>query len=197
MEKLCRGPATYDESELKAKYIEFIELKLPGIESGLWAEGLEVLVESQQGFSLEQEWQRTRLPPCTVQTELQEQENIVPEVVESQPYWRSISRNGFTRIHRVGGCGTDKSACFKWESMSEKVAETDKSDEACQHCWPELKQADSGAASSSSGSTSSSQEECDDKPDQVHRVEHMSVEDSLDQVCKEEHMSVEDSDADE
>ena len=78
------------------------------------------------------------------------------------PYWVSIAKTGFTRLHRWKGCRVVPAECYSWKPVSglDSNAEVGIADKACKLCWPPeegipLPNPDSDTDSSSGSSSNS------------------------------------------
>lgn len=177
------GPSTYDEEDLFDQYRTWLSARSPLADPEPQIEILRCLNEQ---CVLQQIWPPVEsaiivegdedgfgsgptmplvdpLPPEAFLTN----PSPVPDLeqAEEPPYWASIGRSGFRRLHRLGGCTTDRRACREWVQLTADEAQKQKSDQACKLCWPNLddistelpaEDSDSDSYSSESSSTSCS-----------------------------------------
>lgn len=167
-EAISKGPNQYDEEELQDEYARYLEERA-GYDK---AEALEAALKMKDcypdsGNTLAQEWPLTEqefLDEAAIQASSDHPEHLLKKMQSEedggleQPFWVSIGRTGFRRLHRLGGCHIRKEDCNHWQSLDWEAAERNKSDEACKLCWPDLQKDASEEESSgeeSSGSSSS------------------------------------------
>ena len=177
------GPSTYDEEDLYEQYRTWLGKRAPETDPEVQIDILRCLSDR---CVLQQVW-----PPVPGEIEVEEDDEgfvsapvltpvdvlpadaflassgsaQVPELVEESAYWASIGRSGFQRLHRLGGCMTDRFSCREWIALTADQAQQQKSDQACKICWPDLgeimaelpaEDSDSDSYSSESSSTSTS-----------------------------------------
>lgn len=181
---ISQGPSTYDEEDLYDQYRSWLDLRIPG-------EDPEVQIELLRGLTdkciLNQPW-----PPILEPIPLDGDDDfgiLIPsdplpptaflatasfvtraDQDEELPYWASIGKRGYRRLHRTNGCRTDRLSCMSWVGLSAEAAQRDKSDQACRWCWPDL-QEDTGhktpTASSDDGSEQSESSSSEDSMPEV------------------------------
>ena len=165
---ICTGPNAYDEFDVINDYRTFLSLRMPGIALKPWLEDLSLMGAGET--SLQQPWPMTELgedelevvitgadDQCHSAALLRAAGTQVGKPSDS-PFWISVTRNGFKRLHRTKGCRVTPEECFRWEYLSEIDKSKGKvADKACKLCWPEAGQApEEGSSAGSSGSSSSS-----------------------------------------
>lgn len=181
------GPSTYDEEDMFEQFRIWLEARSPGADAEQQIENLRCLNER---CVLQQAW-----PPVSEAIILEENEdgfgphsgtenadslpadafltNTVDDkapLVEDADFWVSVGRSGFRRLHRLGGCTTDRFSCREWIPLTAEQAQQQKADRACKLCWPGLEEQtrekpveDSDADSYSSESSSTSESDQDDQ----------------------------------
>ena len=163
---VSHGPSHYEESELIDSYGTWLAERDPGVDTDSWTDQLQLLLPSGTAldFHLSQPWPLVGvLPLIPLVPEPDDFGGVLKYIAETvgeadSPFWASVGRTGFTRLHREGGCRTAKS--FKVKLLTAAQAEKDKSDSACKLCWPDLRinveESQDGSDSEEDGSTSSS-----------------------------------------
>ena len=94
-----------------------------------------------------------------------------PQEDPGAPFWVSVTKSGFRRLHRLEGCHVRASECFSWKSV--QVLEKGVADKPCLLCWPEARKEAIDSSSdeeSRTGSSSSSQSPGEDLEDLVGPV---------------------------
>jgi hypothetical protein len=69
------------------------------------------------------------------------------------PFWISVSKSGFRRLHKTGGCPSSKRICFVMIEL--EVASKDCADALCRHCYPNQDLWESSSESSTGDELSS------------------------------------------
>ena len=169
---LSSGPSVYDEEDLFDQYRAWLFARDPLADPETQIERYRILIASSGGnHTLQQQWP---LVPTVVDLEavgaagVQAEQNLPAdsllrrgqcELDEDTEFWASVGRSGFRRLHRTGGCITDREACAQWVPLTAAQAQVEKSDQACKLCWPDLVGAEPEdmAAGSSSGDSSDSE----------------------------------------
>ena len=176
---LCEGGG-YEEFDVLNEYRNFLAKRMPGQVLTDWLSDVVVLQRHGQTWSLDQPWPMDHLGEETVEEVIEEEdkdstplalisENPQGIVLESPPYWVSVARTGFRRLHRWKGCRVEPLECYSWKPVSGLCGDADAgvADKACKLCWPPeegipLSGQDSesnSSSGSSSDSTDSSAEE--------------------------------------
>ena len=168
----------YDEDELFTELWNWVRVREPSTEDQhlRYIQALAIDKEVVENCCLHQAWpvQRsgeTQEAPLVIpgQTTEGDKDLLNPsgdsdEVTVPGPfdvYWASISKSGFRRLHKIGGCTTNRLECDRWELLTIKQAKERKSDKPCLRCWPDLKMQgfESSGSDSSEDSESSSSED--------------------------------------
>jgi hypothetical protein len=139
---------------------------------------MSILRQDGNQWSLRQPWPRNIEGEDTVEEVIEKQDDgsapdsllvsCLPEQYDSPPpYWISVAKSGFRRLHRWKGCRVEPKECFSWKPVRELVAVGDQgiADKACKLCWPaeestplpaQTSEEDSSSGSSTESSDSSS-----------------------------------------
>ena len=171
-EGLCKaissgtGGGRYDEDDVIREYGEFISRRLPEANTMEWLAGIEVL--DRKG-SLGQLWPLDEDTEVPAGANFEESEPVgglvrvgTPKGLEADltaPFWVSITKSGFRRLHRLDGCWVSPLECFDWRSS--RVLEEGMADRPCLLCWPEARKGPVESSSGEEASTGSSSSDTD------------------------------------
>ena len=174
MTRLCSQAPTYDEDELKAEYWTWLRNRQPSLDHLPAIHRICINVDKVESAALNQQWPVVRSVGEAVVVDVEtnaplEAADLLAEEasqrLEPKPeeiYWVSIGKSGFRRLHRVDGCRTSKTDC--WKFLTSESALSEKSDRPCLLCWPNLRGKlgePSEDSQDSDGSSSSSSDEED------------------------------------
>ena len=160
MERICRGPSAYDEQDLWDDFRSWLNARDSELDPEPQIENLAILIDVASGCSLDQTWP-VKLPTIAVVIDdddgfdnVATEDNIPADTLPDgllaassvriqqdldAPFWASIGKRGFSRLHRNFGCSTDRHSCREWISLTFEQGSERKSDRACHLCWPDLR----------------------------------------------------------
>jgi hypothetical protein len=166
---------SYDEFDVLNDYRGFLSGKMPGQNLTAWLGHMSVLKHDGQQWTLGQPWPMDAAGEGDVEEQILEADpgstpialiQLYQPIQEKAktPYWVSVSRTGFRRLHRWRGCRVCPEECFSWQPVQELQLEGSEgvADKACRWCWPpevpvqSEADSDSGSSGSSSDTTGSS-----------------------------------------
>jgi hypothetical protein len=170
---ICEGPGSYDEFDVLEQYRVFLAGRVPADQIAERLRITQVLVRDGTSWCLQQPWPMNAAGDdeaeelVTVEDLGSTAQALILPTTEDEasetPFWISVSKSGFRRLHRWDGCRVDRAECWSWKPIatlsSKDMAPT--ADKACKFCWPEgVSASDSRSDSdgSSSGSSSDSTE---------------------------------------
>ena len=165
---ICGAKPSYDEDEMKTEYWEWLRSRHPMHDHLSLVKLVSVNPTDVESVALRQSWPVIRLSseaevveveidgPLEAADLLTEESSQRTVPTTEEIYWVSIGKSGFRRLHKIDGCRTAKTDC--WKFLSGKMAIAEKSDRPCLLCWPDLrdKLGDSGNEGLSDRSDSSS-----------------------------------------
>ena len=174
MTRICSPAPAYDEDELKAAYWDWLRNRHPSVDHMPSIHLICIDTDAVESVALGQQWPVVRSLGEVVMVDIEadvpleasdllteeSSQSLEPKVDEI--YWVSIGKSGFRRLHRVDGCRTSKTDC--WKFLTIETATAEKSDRPCLLCWPDLrgKLGEMSEDSQDSGGISSSSSEDED-----------------------------------
>ena len=156
----------YDEDEIMSDYWKWVKERYPDLDQMDLVHLICIDKQDVEVCALHQPWPLIRgfspeVVEVDVDKDLDSEAMLVPLVeYRTAPrvdeiYWVSVSKKGFRRLHKVGGCHVEKTE--DWRFLTSAQAVMFKSDKPCLLCWADLKNdqnSDSGSCDSSSSSSS-------------------------------------------